>query len=141
VTLRERMAQHTELLCIMFGIAWDDGTPLAKAQAHAYDNVIHCPPVHGQRQYFTALHEIGHVVLGHHPGRWRRPRVEQEGEAWLWALDQAIIFPSPGTAADIMDAIDSYKLWAVKDRRAAKHVHGGLADQLADRLVPSLVEF
>lgn len=45
-------------------------------------------PWSDQRVYVTALHELGHVALGHLSNFGMQNWRETEAEAWLWALDQ-----------------------------------------------------
>ena len=65
------------------------------------------------RRYFLALHELGHVALGHvrmRPMDLSEEEVAQkEGEAHLWALDHALVQPSWEVRAELLDALSSYE--------------------------------
>jgi hypothetical protein len=60
-------------------------------------------PVRGRSTYYTALHEIGHIV-----GVNARRRLEQEVLAWQWALKHAIVPPTPGVWAMIARRLENY---------------------------------
>jgi hypothetical protein len=67
-----------------------------------------------QWAYFTALHEIGHIVIGHFAERFRYwdDRLNNEADAWLWALDNAIEPPTPKTRKRIWHlGLGSYTPW------------------------------
>lgn len=74
------------------------------------------PPVLGEQTYFAALHEIGHVVSGHNGNTraiesksgWSRVTLNEEGEAWNWALDNALHAPSKDAARMASDFLHSY---------------------------------
>jgi hypothetical protein len=65
---------------------------------------ITIPPIKGQVTYLLALHELGHIV-GPNP----RLRLEQEVEAWRWALDHAECDPTPATIRSIVRRLESYE--------------------------------
>lgn len=59
---------------------------------------IEIAPVETQRAYVVALHELGHVALGHTQGRpphedkrryFDNGVLKSEAEAWRWAMDNA----------------------------------------------------
>lgn len=61
-------------------------------------------PVRGIVTYYVALHELGHVV-----GRGRSaPKLEQEANAWQWAIEHAIVPPSPGVRKMIRRCLRNY---------------------------------
>jgi hypothetical protein len=54
---------------------------------------IEVPAIDDERSYFTALHEIGHIVLGmptYEEGS-SEPSLDNEVVVWAWALGKAII--------------------------------------------------
>ena len=69
---------------------------------------IAVPEIRGQVSYFIALHEIGHLV-----GRGRSaPRLEAEANAWLWALRNSSVEPTPATRRSISRRLQGYLEWA-----------------------------
>jgi hypothetical protein len=69
---------------------------------------ISVPPIRGQVSYFIALHEIGHLI-----GRGRSaPRLESEANAWLWALENSVVEPTPATRRSIGRRLRGYLEWA-----------------------------
>jgi hypothetical protein len=69
---------------------------------------IAIPEIRGQVSYFVALHEIGHLVGA---GR-SAPRLEAEANAWLWALREAAVEPTPATRRSISNRLHGYLEWA-----------------------------
>ena len=69
---------------------------------------IAVPEIRGQVSYFIALHEIGHLVG---PGR-SAPRLEAEANAWLWALQNSAVEPTPATRRSISRRLQGYLEWA-----------------------------
>lgn len=70
-----------------------------RASSSTYGRDIQIAPVageHAERNYWIALHEIGHVMRDHRPGEnfryglGRTDATQVEAEAWDWALDNAI---------------------------------------------------
>jgi hypothetical protein len=69
---------------------------------------ISVPLIRGQVSYFIALHEIGHLI-----GRGRSaPRLESEANAWLWALENSVVEPTPATRRSIGRRLRGYLEWA-----------------------------
>lgn len=69
---------------------------------------IRIPPIRTPITYYTALHELGHL-LGE-PGRYR---LDEEARAWEWALANAAEPPSPGVRKMIRRNLRSYLRWAL----------------------------
>lgn len=94
--------------------------PGASARANRRARRITIRPVKGRSTYFTALHEIGHIV-GSNPTR----RLEQEVAAWRWALNAAAVEPTPGVWKTIHRCLSSYvaraERWANMKLPAADH--------------------
>ncbi len=68
--------------------------------------MIHIRPVKSMITYFTALHEIGHIV---HPlGLGRGLRLEQEYHAWDWAIENALVDPNNAVKKMIHRCLTSY---------------------------------
>jgi len=58
-----------------------------------------------QACYFTALHELGHAASGH----VRMGNIlQQEAEAWRWAIDNALVPMDKNTAQSALNALLSY---------------------------------
>jgi len=72
-------------------------------------------------EYFTGLHELGHVH--EHKGArgfcfgWRLPILTSEWYAWRWALANACVKPTRATWADIAAALTKYAELYVNDKR------------------------
>ncbi|HEY7122253.1 MAG TPA: hypothetical protein VH329_06805, partial [Solirubrobacterales bacterium] len=103
------MEAHVEELCHEYGIELVGASSRGRAIRWRGGKLeISIPPIRGQVSYFIALHEIGHLV-----GRGRSaPRLESEANAWLWALDQSIVDPTPATRRSISRRLRGYLEWA-----------------------------
>lgn len=66
---------------------------------------IHIPPIRGEKSYFTALHEIGHLVT---KANYRKGVLHDEARAWQWALEAALIKPRSPTLRYIDFCLSSY---------------------------------
>lgn len=100
-------------------------------RAHPGERSISIAPVTGVVSYYVALHEIGHIVCR---GR-SAPKLEQEANAWQWAIDNAIVEPSPAVRKGIARRLRSYHSRHVRQARTAyrrfppaEHVFWKLAD-------------
>src|ERR1017187_144923 len=109
VTL-ETLDAHLTQLCEQNGIDRELSSRRGKAVRwrNSTRRAIRIPPVKGQIGYFVGCHELGHL-LG--PGR-SAPRLEAEANAWLWALENAIVEPTPATRQRIGARLHGYLLWA-----------------------------
>lgn len=128
-------------LCQEFGLRWWAGAaPRDKAQATPND--IWTPPLDGIPQYYLTLHEIAHVVL-RHTVSWRPIVIEAEGEAWLWAMENAIVQPNVPTLRWIAHYLAEYRLVVRYDRRYSPPPEGGwyykALDTLHELWVPTQV--
>jgi hypothetical protein len=103
------MEAHVEDLCREHGIELAGASSRGRAIRWRGGRLeISIPPIRGQVSYFIALHEIGHLV-----GRGRSaPRLESEANAWLWALDHAVVEPTPATLRSISRRLRGYLDWA-----------------------------
>ena len=103
------MDAHVEDLCREHGIELAGASSRGRAIRWRGGRLeISIPPIRGQVSYFIALHEIGHLV-----GRGRSaPRLESEANAWLWALDHAVVEPTPATLRSISRRLRGYLDWA-----------------------------
>ena len=103
------MEAHVEDLCREHGIELAGASSRGRAIRWRGGRLeISIPPIRGQVSYFIALHEIGHLV-----GRGRSaPRLESEANAWLWALDHAVVDPTPATLRSISRRLRGYLDWA-----------------------------
>lgn len=103
-----RLQEHIERLCDAHSIEWNQGCPIDSARALLDEKTIECPPIHGRLQYFTALHEIAHLVLGPSYENDGFDVVTHEAECWQWALKIALVGPNQMVAADIRRGLHSY---------------------------------
>lgn len=78
---------------------------------------IRIPEIRSQITYFTALHELGHLVS---PGNRSLRQLEAEADAWRFALEHALVPPSKATAARLHAYLLSY-LRRAERRRALGH--------------------
>jgi hypothetical protein len=103
------MEYHVSQLCREHGIELVGSSQRGRAiRWRGGRREIAIPPIKGQVSYFVALHEIGHLV-----GRGRSaPRLEAEANAWLWALEHAIVEPTEATRRSISNRLDGYLRWA-----------------------------
>lgn len=101
-----RWEDHIGALCAEGRVEWRPRKS-GGGRASRRGRWIHVPPIRSQRGYFTALHELGHV-LGPQP----RTRLAKEAAAWQWALAHAIEEPTEGTLRMIARCLDSYQAWA-----------------------------
>jgi hypothetical protein len=106
VTPREHIKQLTR----EYGIRIAGFVSLEQARASWMARVVYIPdPDADPRHYFTALHEIGHVVLEHSlRGAAGDVMVRQEEDAWRWAIEQALVEPDDVVTDDIRHALGSY---------------------------------
>lgn len=105
----ERMEAHVERLCAEHGIELVGSSARGRAIRWRGGRLeISIPPIKGQVSYFIALHEIGHLIG---PGR-SAPRLEAEANAWLWALRNAAVEPTPATRRSIVRRLQGYLAWA-----------------------------
>jgi hypothetical protein len=98
----EAMRDHVQALAREHGIHVE----IYKGAGRAYpgERRIQIQPVAGVSSYFTALHEIGHVV-----GRGRSARkLDAEANAWQFALDNANRLPTPTVRRMIAKSLRSY---------------------------------
>lgn len=91
---QEQMAAHVELLAEQIGVTIN--TSSAGGRAVIQDRVIEIRPVRSPITYAIALHELGHIAIGHRS--MKIGRLAEEGEAWAWARDNALVW------TDTMDA-------------------------------------
>lgn len=100
---------HVEELCEQHGIEIAGASRRGRATRwRGGRRQISIPEIRGQVSYFVALHEIGHLVG---PGR-SAPRLEAEANAWLWALANAAVEPTPATRRSISRRLHGYLAWA-----------------------------
>src|SRR5262249_11430093 len=105
----ELMEGHVEDLCREYGIELAGNSARGRAIRWRGGRLeIAIPPIRGQVSYFIALHEIGHLVGG---GR-SAPRLESEANAWLWALQNSAVEPTPATKRSISRRLRGYLEWA-----------------------------
>lgn len=103
------MEAHVAQLCREHGVELIGASSRGRAiRWRGGRREIAIPPIRGQVSYFVALHEMGHLV-----GRGRSaPRLEAEANAWLWALEHAIVEPTPATRRSISKRLNGYLRWA-----------------------------
>jgi hypothetical protein len=81
----DAMWEHVERLAAQHGITIDTGrvaTPI-EALAVPWPRTICIPLLRSAVSYATALHEMGHIVLGY---------VADERAAWEWARQNALVW-------------------------------------------------
>lgn len=101
-TIAGTLQEHVDQLLAAHGVAVEY-KPGASARAYRRSRRIVLRPIKGRSTYFTAMHELGHI-LGPNPPR----RLEQEVAAWRWALDNATVEPSPGVWKMIHRCLSNY---------------------------------
>lgn len=125
MSLADRLNAHVEELVRHHGIVLvEKQGASARAEKLRVDGQrvkrIVIRPVKGRSSYFTALHE-----LGHHLERQPVRRLEQEVVSWRWALDNAIVEPTPGVWKMIARCLNSYvqraERWASMKLPPAEH--------------------
>jgi hypothetical protein len=100
---------HVEELCEQHGIGIAGASRRGRATRwRGGRREIAIPEIRGQVSYFIALHEIGHLVGA---GR-SAPRLEAEANAWLWALQNCAVEPTPATRRSISKRLRGYLEWA-----------------------------
>ena len=103
------LEHHIEELCDEYGIEIAGASRRGRATRWRGGRTqISVPEIRGQVTYFVALHEIGHLVG---PGR-SAPRLEAEANAWLWALRNCAVEPTPATRRSISKRLRGYLDWA-----------------------------
>lgn len=105
----ELMEGHVEDLCRDHGIELAGSSSRGRAIRWRGGKLeISIPPIRGQVSYLIALHEIGHLV-----GKGRSaPRLESEANAWLFALQNSVVEPTPATRRSISRRLRGYLEWA-----------------------------
>jgi hypothetical protein len=98
------MAGHVEQLCRDLGITLEYLKGGNRGWAQRKERRIKVSPVKGISTYYTALHEIAHIVGPNAPRR-----LEQEVAAWRWAIDNAKRPPTKGVWKGIAASLDSYR--------------------------------
>jgi hypothetical protein len=98
----EIMAAHVRSLAYSANIELEEYT--GGGCAVPARRAIWIRPVTGMVSYYVALHEIGHLI-----GRGRAaPKLEQEANAWDWAIANAGFPPTPGVRRGIERRLRSY---------------------------------
>lgn len=101
---------HVAYLAAQHHIIVDKRTHGVAAMAHIDRRVIEINQLAGPVEYYTALHELGHIVLDHgrNAPKGSTKMLLQEGEAWEWAIDNAKITPTPAVKAWMSDCLNTY---------------------------------
>lgn len=98
-----RLAEHVEALVREHRV-WLRGSN-RRGRAWRSLRMMSIPEVRGQVSYMLALHELGHLLA---PGHTTLTRLQQEAQAWQWALDNAICEPTPTTGRAMYRRLTSY---------------------------------
>jgi len=118
------LTSHVEGLCKKYRIAWVKPSPSSanpgRFHARPDRRLIRCPKISNRNDYFTALHEIGHLVLG------RGDSCEAEAECWVWALENGRVQPTQAVRAMIRRGLSSYL--KVYDEPVPQHVFWSLLE-------------
>lgn len=85
------MRRHVRQLCSEHNISIRLRENYPRASASAKLRMIWIPEVRSPITYAKALHEIGHVVC-RHTNDLERNILTREGEAWVWARDNALVW-------------------------------------------------
>jgi hypothetical protein len=103
VARAEAYVDHVAELCDAHRVVTHDRRS-AGGRATPRLRMVSFGPICGIVSYYVALHEIGHCV-----GRGRSaPVLECEGNAWQWAIDNAIVAPSPAVWKMIRRCLGNY---------------------------------
>ena len=88
-------------------------------------------PVSGVVSYYVALHEIGHCVTR----SASKPTLEREAISWEWAIENALVPPTPAVRKGIVRRLRSYHARHVRQAHRsyrrfppAEHVFWKLAE-------------
>ncbi len=98
---------------------------------------IRVPEIRGQVTYFTALHELGHLLS---PGNRALRQLEAEGDAWRFAFEHALVRPTPATARRLRAKLLTYQRRAMLRRALGRRVVASIpaADGLYWRVLAEL---
>lgn len=100
-------AEHVGALCAEHGISQVRASAASARptgwEARADLGRVRIPPIRSRTDYFIALHEIAHVVLGH--GGRGHGVLEIEGDAWAWAIEHARVPPTQAVKACIRNTL------------------------------------
>jgi len=98
---RARLADltaHIEELCANHNVKWTGSATTAGGVAWPASRHMRCPRIKSRVNYFVALHELGHLVLG----------TPDEKDAWGWAIDTARVRPTQAVKAAIRRGLRSH---------------------------------
>lgn len=98
--------RHIIDLCARHHIQWKIVDRGYADEADRDDRIIRTRPVKGEITYFTALHEIAHVVAKGCEDY--QPTMVCESNAWTWAIKKAIAPPSHRVYTAIAKALRSH---------------------------------
>lgn len=105
-----RLHEHVEALASERGLDWrEKDVGWLEAEGALGEEWFESPLLRNEFAYLTAVHEIGHHVLG-------LPSDDENGnvlfgnevDVWQWALEASIIDPSEGARAQIRLCLQSY---------------------------------
>ena len=102
---------HIAQLCGEHAIIADKQLKRVDVFALPHKRVIAISDLGDPVAYFSALHEVGHVVLGHvrlKDDNGTPKVIDQETEAWEWALAHAKFKPTRDVCKAISNFIGSY---------------------------------
>jgi hypothetical protein len=98
---------HVDELCANHGITRSFSLH-AYARLSADQRLIRCPQIRSRTDYFTALHEIAHILLWHSGPAPGDVRLQRERDAWDWALETARVKPTQAVRGMILRCLRSY---------------------------------
>jgi hypothetical protein len=98
---------HIVDLCVATDAAWrpDPSADLDRAEGTFDPRMFRSPPIVHEIDYFTALHELGHLTLDLPEVEGGKLLLDNEETVWRWALDEARVYPSGEAASMIYRAI------------------------------------
>jgi hypothetical protein len=98
---------HVVDLCAAADAAWrpDPSASVDRAEGSFDSREFRSPPIVHEIDYFTALHELGHLTLDLPEFQEEQLLLDNEETVWRWALDEALVYPSGEAAGMIYRAI------------------------------------
>lgn len=109
------LTAHLRVTAEMHGVRIRNKPGLPDPRAHIPQRVVYIGTIDSERDYLVALHELGHVVLQHHPARGlevTRTILREELEAWRWAIEHKRCALTEAGVKEIRACLGSYCLAA-----------------------------
>lgn len=101
----EQASRHVDALAAELGLTVRRGVKRGTNRERIRGRVIIIAGINSDTDYYGALHEMGHAVIGNYgPARL----LEEEADAWSWALEKALWPPSGKVKREIGGFLNSY---------------------------------